>query len=589
MDQVGEIRNKIDLVRLIQEYLPLKKLGRNFKANCPFHGEKTPSFVVSPERQIWHCFGCGKGGDCFTFLMEYEHIEFPEALRILAQKAGVALVSSHFDAGLSSKKEKLYALNRLVCEFYHFLLTKHKAGEESLHYVREKRNVLPQTIETFQIGFAPQGSNLVSYLQKKKGYSADELFAAGLATRRGSMLVDFFQNRLMFPLFDQRDNVIGFSGRVLTDTDKTSKYINTKETVVYHKGATFFGMPTAKEEMKKSSKVYLMEGEFDVISAFQQGIPNAVAVKGTALTEDQVQLLSRFIQKVVLCFDMDKAGQEALKRSVSLLEKKGLTVGVLVLVTGKDVDEAVQKSPGEFQRAIKHDIPVYDFLLTQTVKTYDATTIEGKKKIGQELLPFFAAITNEIVKEHYLTKLATTLDTSYETLTKEIARTKKEEIVHTVLTRAVSVPRPRQEVLEEYIMAILLQSAQPKNLFSIGVPLTEAYVWTTASLKKILDRLFVYGESHDPFVAKDFASGLPEELLPFFDTCFLLPLPNGLDENRELKKSVESVLAMSIKAQMRKISEEIREKEQAGNAQDVALLQAKFTTLLEQLPKKESR
>src|SRR5579872_214543 len=219
MDQVSQIREKIDIVSLLQEYIPLKKAGRNFKAVCPFHSDKTPSLVVSPERQIWHCFGCGKGGDCFSFLMEYEHIEFPEALRILAQKAGITLQNQRIDNATVSKKEKIYALNHLAAEFYHYLLTKHPSGKKALEYVLQ-RGIKPATINTYMLGYSPHGASLVTYLHKKKQYSTDDIFDAGLATRYGRDVVDFFQGRLMFPLYDHRNNIIGFSGRVLNPDEK---------------------------------------------------------------------------------------------------------------------------------------------------------------------------------------------------------------------------------------------------------------------------------------------------------------------------------------------------------------------------------
>lgn len=587
MDQVSEIRSKIDIVSLIQEFIPLRKMGRNFKANCPFHGEKTPSFVVSPERQIWHCFGCQKGGDAFTFLMEYEHMEFPEALRILAEKTGVKLENQKFDTALSSKKEKLYALNRLACEFYHYLLTKHPQGKQALAYVQDKRRVKPQTVETFQIGFAPTGNALVTYLMKKKGYKKEDLLEAGLATLRGPILVDFFQNRLMFPLFDHRDNIVGFSGRVMDDSIKTSKYINTKETLVYHKGMTFFGIPTAKETMKKEGKVYLMEGEFDVISSFQEGVTNAVAVKGTALTSDQVSLLSRFVQKVVLCFDMDKPGQEALKRSLSLLEKEALTIGVLVLSVGKDPDEAIQKDVGGFRKAIKHDVPVYDFLLSQIQQQFNPKTAEGKRAIGQELLPLVAAIENEIVKEHYLTKLSQVLETSHDGLLKELAR-----LQHPQVIRATTVPtktqRPRQEVLEEYLMALLLQSERPKVLLSVISHMTTDYVWVTPSLQKIFGFFVEVLQRQDTFDMKGFSGILPQELLSAYDTCFLLPLPSLSGEEKykeEARRVAETLYSAYVRAQIKKIGDAIKQKELDGTVEDLEKLQQQFTYFVSLLGK----
>src|SRR5258706_12374084 len=203
MDQVEQIKQKIDIVAILQEFIPLKKMGRNFKANCPFHGEKTPSFVISPERQIWHCFGCQKGGDAYAFLMEYEHIDFPEALRMLADRAGVKLENQHFDSATASKKELIYTLNRLSAEFYHYLLTKHKIGKSALEYLSQERKIKSATMETFLLGFAPKSGNaLTTYLIKKKGYKADDLVTAGLSYNRGQSVVDFFQGRIIFPLFD---------------------------------------------------------------------------------------------------------------------------------------------------------------------------------------------------------------------------------------------------------------------------------------------------------------------------------------------------------------------------------------------------
>lgn len=589
MDQVAEIRNKVDIVSLIQEYIPLKKMGRNFKANCPFHGENTPSFVVSPERQIWHCFGCGKGGDVYTFLMEYDHMEFPEALRLLATKVGVTLENAHFDSALTSKKERMYGLNRLACEFYHYLLTKHAVGKQALSYVTEKRHIKPQTLKTFQIGFAPAGNALVTYLVKKKGYKAEELLDAGLATRRGSMLVDFFQNRLMFALFDHRENIIGFSGRVMDDTAKTSKYINTKETLLYHKGNTFFGLPTAKDAMKKEGKVFLMEGEFDVISSFQEGISNALAVKGTAVTADQVSLLSRFVQKVVLCFDMDRAGQEALRRSLGLLEHKGLSIGVLVLPVGKDPDEAIQKDIAGFQKAIKKDVPVYDFLLTEAEKKFDSHSAEGKKSMGQELLPVFAAIDNEIVKEHYLTRLAETIGISYDTLTREIERQEKQEIAKKPLTLP-QTKRPRQEVLEEYVLALLLQAANPKPLLTAIAHMAVDYVWVTLSLQKLFLLLQEFVEKQGTFDVKAFAATLPAELMPAFDTCFLLPI-SLIDSQKEQEEAVQVMKELyetHVRVQIKKVSEAMKQQEKTGSPEDLEKLQQQFTYLVSLLPRQKS-
>ncbi|HSD98364.1 MAG TPA: DNA primase [Patescibacteria group bacterium] len=586
MDQVTQIREKIDIVSLLQEFLPLKKAGRNFKAVCPFHTDKTPSLVVSPERQIWHCFGCGKGGDCFSFLMEYEHIEFPEALRMLAEKAGVELQNQRIDTGLTSKKEKLYAMNHLAAEFYHYLLTKHKLGKNALEYVTN-RGIKPQTIKTYMLGFSPTGNSLVTYLQKKKQYSVDELFDAGLASRRGRDVVDFFQGRLMFPLYDHRGNIVGFSGRVLNSTEKTSKYINTRETLVYHKGLTFFGLNMAKESIKKEETAILVEGEFDVISSFQEGITNVVAVKGTALTLEQAQLLSRFCKTVQLCFDMDHAGQEALKRSLPLLEQKGLAAMVIVLPNGKDADESIKNDPTSFKEAIRGAVGVYDYLLEKTQQTYDIKSSSGKKAVGDELLPLFVHIENDIVKEHYLQLLSRTLGISYDSLLKEMEKREKEKVVRSSAPVAL-VASSREEKLEEYVVALLAQSPHVAYLLGEMDNFLSDYVWHIPSLGKVASHIQEFIKTHPQDMAKSAVAGMPQELLQSFDTCFLLPLPSFTDEDswqEELQKTTKELQTLYIREKMKKISEEMSAKEKTALPEEIASLQEEFARLAVQLKK----
>lgn len=584
MDQVAQIREKIDIVSIIQEYIPLKKAGRNYKVPCPFHKDKTPSLVVSPERQIWHCFGCGKGGDCFSFLMDYEHIEFPEALRVLADKAGVVLQNRHIDIGVASKKEKIYALNHLASEFYHYLLTKHVLGKKALSYV-EGRGVKAATMKTYMLGFAPFGASLVTYLHKKKKYAMEDLFDAGLASRRGPDVVDFFQGRLMFPLYDHRGNIIGFSGRVLNNTEKTSKYINTRETLVYHKGLTFFGLNMAKESIKSEETAILMEGEFDVISSFQEGITNAVAVKGTAVTADQVNLLSRFCKKIQLCFDMDKAGQEAVKRSLPLLEQKSLTTTVIVLPNGKDADESIHTDPVAFKKAIKADTGVYDYLLEKAKTIHDVRSSTGKKEIGDELLPLLSQIGNDIVKEHYLQLLSKTIDTSYESLLKAIEKMQKEKVVREV--PRVSLPTSfREEKLEQYFVAIVVQSPFVAMLLGSIEDFLATYEWHIPSLGKVVVYVQEFIKSHPHDLAKDAVVGLPQELLQSFDTCFLLPLPNFASESEwqgELTQKVKELTTIAVREKMKKISQEIAQKEKTASPEEIAMLQEEFSHLAEKL------
>lgn len=589
MDDVARVREKIDIVSLIQEYIPLKKMGRNFKALCPFHSEKTPSFVVSPERQIWHCFGCSKGGDCFTFLMEYEKLEFVEALRILAKKAGVELSSSSFQTGLTARKEKIYILNKIALEFYHFVLTKHPAGKQALNYLLDERKIDSRLIETFKLGFAPKpGTALTSYLINKKKYKKQDLVEASLAYEKDGQAFDFFKNRLMFPLFDHRGNVAGFSGRAIDTDYYGGKYINSRETSVYHKGSMFFGLNIAKDEIKKQDYAIVVEGEFDVIALYSIGFKNVIAIKGTALTEDQVNLLSRFTKNASLCFDQDIAGYEATKRSLPVLEKKGFSIHAIVTTNGKDVDEAIRNDPSVIKKAIKTSISVYDYIFTHTLTLYSKNTIDGKRQISTELLPIINNIENEIVKEHYLKKLSLELDTSYESLTRELERIAKKEIVGKDMVFEKKDRRGRREILEEYLLSLIIQNEDPKEVLGRAKKILEDYKFETLSYQKIIINLTLYLEKHELFDNKQFLASLPQELVQAFDTCFLFPVPkfkNNIKSREEVEKKARELRGLFLKNKIQLVAQNLRNEEKDQGSREKVSLEKELSGLISLLPK----
>lgn len=579
MDEASQIREKIDIVTFISEFISLKKAGRNFKANCPFHNEKTASFVVSPERQIWHCFGCQKGGDAFTFLMEYEHMEFPEALRTLAKRVGIEL-KDKFSNAEHSEKEKIFTLNKLTARFYNYVLTSHPLGKKALGYLTDKREISPALINTFRLGFSPfSGNSLTSYLMKKKNYQKNDLMQAGLIFERGGRVFDFFRGRIMFPLTDHRGNIVGFSGRVLEDTTDGPKYINTKDTLVYHKGSLFFGLDTAKDEIKKQEQAILVEGEFDAISLFKEGIKNVVAVKGTALTDSQVALLARFTPKVTLCLDKDNAGFEAIKRSLLILEKRGIMTTVII-PNGKDPDEAIKNNPGEFKKAIKNDVGVYDFLISKSLEQNSTKDALAKKRITDELLPFFAQLDNEVVKEHYLKTLSEKMETSFESLEKEIEKIKTgKEIDRIILPKRDK--RTRRQTMEEYLTSLILQGENLRELKKYQEDLKE-YKFETISYEKILQSLREYLDKNEVVDVKSFAKILPEELMGAFDTCYLLPLPKFDNHERydaEIKKISYELLNIYVKEEIKNVTREMREKEREKKEEEFEKLRSEFSRL----------
>lgn len=593
MDQVAQIREKIDIVSFISEYITVKKAGRNFKANCPFHGEKTPSFVISPERQIWHCFGCGKGGDVYTFLMEYEKLEFAEALRHLAKRTGIELVSQKGTSGITSKKELLYEINNFAKEFYHYVLTKLPAGKHAREYL-EQRGITQKVIETFRLGFSPSSDHaLVDYLLKKKKYTKEDVIEAGLAFQGRYGLVDFFRGRLMFPLIDHRDNVVGFSGRVLSG-DVPSKYINTRETLVYHKGEHVFGLNVTKDAIRREKQVILVEGEFDVMSCFEHGIGNVVAVKGTALTEQQVNLLGRFVGKITFCFDGDKAGQEAIKRSLPIVEKKGLAVTVVVPPNGKDADEALKSDAGAFKKAVKEDVGVYDYLLQKLISDNDTETAEGKKQAVSEFLSFIQVVQNEVVKEHFLRKLSKEVGTSYESIMKELQRMIKPQIV--VPKKETEMKkRSRDEMLEEYLLALIVQSEKPKETLSRAVAILSESMSKERAYQKILSHLLDHFNGNEHFDGKQFGDGLPAELVPSFNTSVLFPLPAFTEQKHlleEVEKTASHLRRFYLQKKLKDLAQEIRKLEElegsdgvneANETEELSALRKKYSELASQL------
>ncbi len=602
MDDVEKIKQKIDIVELINERVPLKKAGRNFKALCPFHSEKTSSFVVSPERQIFHCFGCGKSGDIFQFLIEYENLTFPESLKDLADRAGVKLTRPVFQNEKEKKRETIYALNHLASQFYNYLLLSHPAGKHAFEYLTSKRKLTVPLIKTFNLGFAPGNDALVKYLVNKKRYSGEDLITAGLAFRRGREVSDFFKNRIIFPIIDARGNVIAFSGRGL-DENTSPKYVNTRETPVYIKGDTLFGLDKALEAIKKEGKAIIVEGEFDVITAHKNGIANIVAVKGTALTQNQIKLLKRFTNKFALCFDTDVAGTEAQRRSIREIEKEGISITVVQLrgtrgdlasselaepAKPKDPDELLNENPILFKKALRDDTNVYDYIIDSAAQEFDRKSAEGKKNILEKTLPYIADVENEVIKEHFLKKLAGLLDTTLEALSKQADKTRssQDSIGQTPKLINPQAQLPREEVVEIYLLSLIFQSASPKDSLAHVRAILEGTPLSTSSLEKLLSYLSDYKQRGPSFDARDFVKFLPEELHVPFDTSFLAPIPEFSDQEhffKEVEKTAKQAKIFSVKKALSQLSNLIGEAENEKNDEKLKNLQEKFSKLSKSL------
>ena len=396
---IDEIRKKIDLVDLVSDYLPLKKVGSSYRALCPFHSEKTPSFYVSPQKQIWKCFGCGRAGEHFKFLMEYEHVDFKEALKILASKAGIEL--KNITPKTKDKIDELLEIHRISAKFFHEKL---QLNEDILNYLK-KRGVTKESIEDFQLGFAGPG---LSEFLLNLGFGKEVLIDSGIFYEKNSRIINRFEGRLIFPLLDHKGFVIGFSGRTLTDDEP--KYLNSPETPIFKKGENFYGFYLALPFIKESQEVYLVEGFFDLILAWQQGLKNILAILGTALTPFQVKLLNRFVKKIIFAFDNDEAGETAVFKS-----------SLLVAQTEIETFRAIygKKDLGEF--LIDHHL---NEIKKEDLLDYWLKSKEPAKLM--EILPFYLASINNLARRvQYLQKIQEYDIIKIEWLKEEIDKAKK--------------------------------------------------------------------------------------------------------------------------------------------------------------------
>lgn len=420
MEAKEEIRARLNIEDVIGEYVQLKRAGRNYKGLSPFSSEKTPSFMVSPDKHIWHDFSSNKGGDIFAFVMEVEGLDFRGAMELLARKAGVDLTQfqTKGNQGLSKKKDRLYQILDLAVRFYQQSMVSNKTA---LEYIFKKRGLSKEVVQSFGIGYSPQSDAALLQALLKRGYKESELRDAGLVVTRRGRPGDMFRGRMMVPLADGQGRTVGFTARMIVDQPNAPKYINTPQTLLYDKGRQVFGLHLAKEAIRKSNYVVIVEGNLDVVSSHQAGIGQVVATAGTAMTEDHLRSLSRLTHDIRLSFDRDKAGIAATERSIGIASKLGLRLSIITLPEGyKDPDEAIQADPGIWLKAIESPQDAVEWLLDDYATRYDLGTAEGKSRATTKALELVSAINDPVEQEHYLKLLAARTDTSLASITKKL-------------------------------------------------------------------------------------------------------------------------------------------------------------------------
>lgn len=601
MSQISdEIKSKIDLADLISEYIQLKPAGANLKAVCPFHQEKTPSFMISRAKQIWHCFGCGAGGDHFGFIMKMEGLEFPEALRLLAEKAGVKLPSYSSEIS-SSARNRLLDVLKLAAKFYHRILLDSPAGEPARQYLK-KRGAAEEMIEEFQLGFIPNEWDLLTKFLIKKGFGINDLIAAGLtvvkereqkSSSSQSGYYDRFRSRIMFPIADVHGNIVGFTGRLLDESNEKAggKYVNTPQTVVYDKSRVIYALDKAKQEIKRQNKVIVVEGQMDVIACHQAGQTNTVASSGTALTIEQIKLLKRFSNNLYIAFDTDLAGQNAAERGISAALEQGMQIKVIQIPVeaGKDPDECLKKNSEIWFAAVKNAESVMDYFFKKTLAEKDLSQPASRSEAAKILLTQITKIPDVIEQDFWLKKLAGILDVEISLLRERLADLRKPSVrlpSEGKREEIVWAKRDRQEIVSEELLAIVLP--QPE-IFKAVVSRVK-----TEALSQVYQNLFL------DFL--NFSQSLPVELLNSEvihsfrqqtnspEVCQIIDVLELLYEQRFAKISQENLLIEALglvnslnlwyaNNTRRQIEKEMKIAEEKGDQQKIEELLKKFNEL----------
>ena len=406
---IQEIKDRLNIAEVIGGYIQVKKAGAAFKAVCPFHHEKTPSLQISPQKQIWHCFGCGEGGDVLSFVQKYENLEFKETLKLLADRAGVRLPDfKPEDKVRENEKDILYRINDFASRFYHEVLTADKKGNEALEYLK-KRGLSLETIKKWRIGYAPEDFHSLELALSQKNVKNFDAVNAGVLTKNDrGQIYDRFRGRITFPIFDISNRVLGFSARILPrlDDGKAGKYINSPQTLIYDKSRVLFGLNFAKIGIRKTGECLIVEGQMDCISAHEAGIDNAVASSGTALTENQLDVLSRFTKNLKYCFDADAAGLNATRRAIDAYLGKEFLVKVVNLGGAKDPDELIRENKQAFEKLVI-DAPLFlDYYLEKAFLNFNIQSVEQKKSIAKDVLPLVRSLVDPVEQEHYIRQVA---------------------------------------------------------------------------------------------------------------------------------------------------------------------------------------
>jgi len=609
LSQKDEIKNKLDIKEVIGQYVKLQKAGSSYKGLCPFHNDKTPSFFVSPSRQIWHCFGCGAGGDIFTFIMKIENVDFPTALRILAEKAGVKLRFENPQR--RSEKEKLIQINESASQFFEENLWQ---NQEVLGYL-QKRGLEEETIKLFHLGWAPDDWRSLLNFLTKKGYQAADIIAAGLAINKEEPTeisnrtqnrkckvencYDRFRSRIMFPINDAVGHHCGFTGRVfkgkdplktIRDIEQVGKYVNTPQSLIFDKSTLLYGLFQSKKYLHEAGCTLLVEGQMDFLAAWQAGIKNVAATSGTALTDSHLNLLKRYNQNLILGFDMDEAGEKAAERSISLALTKDMEVKILQLPQEKDLADYLLKKENQekLKKLIKQAEPVMEFYFSRAKEQGDKNTIKGKKSIASYFLPRIKKLASALERSFWIEKIAHYLELPARILEDELNNLKIENSRQIDENDSLKIIAPslqsRIDILVEKILALLVRHPSLKELalsYESYFPAPQKKIFQiiqsthddNAFLKENITKLDIDESLIDQINQLALRGDYETEMLEQYQVSIEDELKNGLEE---LKTE-------AIKRKLRKLGSDITEAEKNMDKGKIKDLMKEFNQLSKKL------
>lgn len=578
MSTIDDIKQRLDIVDVASSYIKLQKAGRNFKALCPFHQEKTPSFFIFPERQSWRCFGCGAGGDLFSFVMKKEGLDFGETLKLLANKAGVSLERKK-ETIESKLTERLYQINEAAAQYYHELLLRSPAAEGARDYAMKKRGLTPKTIDDFQLGFSA-GEGLKKHLLEQ-GYSEKELLSLRLLGEKDSRTYDFFRHRLMFPIRDTKGRVVGFGGRALDDS--MPKYLNSPQTAIFDKSSILYAIDRAKGAIREKKLAVIVEGYMDVITAHQHGFTNVVGSMGTALTDKQLNVLKGLTRNLAFALDPDTAGDAATLRAIETarrsLDREDLElvtwlggtsklkaeIKIISMPQGKDPDVVIREDPQSWQQLVEHALPLMEHLLTMTTSRFDLTKPEEKSRASEQLLPMIIELDDDVQREFYLSKLSNLLGVSDKTLRRiaaRLSRTRSENVTKAEPTPSTSTSF--SDPAEEQCLCLLLKHPELRD-----------------KAKGLSPEHFEHSENREIFIAWRNTTDL-DELLSTIDTDLQEHVKTLCEralpptDEKKMEEALLSCIRRLEQQKLRTLKEQERlllsDAESEGRSEDIALL-----------------